>query len=69
MNTKSALNIKFNALPPKLQEEALHYIEFLLTKTQVKHEEKQKRKCGFAKGTYIMSEDFDEPLEDLKEYM
>jgi hypothetical protein len=26
-------------------------------------------KAGFLKGTFVMSPDFDEPLEDFKEYM
>ncbi|MCH8318157.1 MAG: DUF2281 domain-containing protein, partial [Bacteroidetes bacterium] len=26
-------------------------------------------KCGCLKGTFIMSEDFDEPLDDFKDYM
>ena len=69
MSLTSALSTKLDALPPKLQEEALHYIEFLLTKVQANKQEKRKRKFGFARGTYIMSDDFDEPLEDLKEYM
>ena len=30
---------------------------------------KQKRKIGFAKGKIKIAPDFDEPLEDFKEYM
>ena len=30
---------------------------------------KKERKLGFAKGKIFMSDDFDEPLEDFKEYM
>jgi len=30
---------------------------------------KERRKAGSAKGTFTMSEDFDEPLEDFREYM
>ena len=29
----------------------------------------QKRKLGSGKGLFIVSPDFDEPLEDFKEYM
>ena len=32
-------------------------------------ENQKERKLGFAKDTVILSEDFDEPLEDFKEYM
>ncbi|HMV51567.1 MAG TPA: DUF2281 domain-containing protein [Blastocatellia bacterium] len=30
---------------------------------------KKKRKFGSAKGTFQMANDFDEPLEDFKEYI
>jgi antitoxin (DNA-binding transcriptional repressor) of toxin-antitoxin stability system len=30
---------------------------------------KKNRKAGSAKGLVIMSDDFDEPLEDFKDYM
>ncbi|MEZ4955251.1 MAG: DUF2281 domain-containing protein [Saprospiraceae bacterium] len=29
----------------------------------------KKRKAGFSKATFVMSDDFNEPLEDFKEYM
>ena len=29
----------------------------------------KKRKAGFAKGTFVMSDDFNAPLEDFKDYM
>jgi hypothetical protein len=29
----------------------------------------KKRKAGFSTGTFVMSDDFNEPLEDFKEYM
>ncbi|MBM4166865.1 MAG: DUF2281 domain-containing protein [Ignavibacteria bacterium] len=33
------------------------------------HKEKKHPKAGCMKGTFILSPDFDEPLEDFKEYM
>ncbi len=63
---------KLEALPESLQTEVLHYIEFLLEK----HVEKspiealpKKRKAGLLKGKIWMADDFDAPLEDLKDYM
>jgi Protein of unknown function (DUF2281) len=60
-------------LPETLQQEVLHYAEFLITKyKQVGSEETlpvKHRKAGTMEGLIIMSDDFDAPLEDLKDYM
>lgn len=61
---------KLEKLPEPLQTEVLHYIEFLLDKyveessTEVPP---KKRKAGLLKGKIWMADDFDAPLEDLKE--
>ena len=64
---------KLEELPESLQTEVLHYIEFLLEKyAKVSPQEetlKKKRKAGLLKGKVWMSDDFDAPLEDLKDYM
>ncbi len=63
---------KLEALPESLQTEVLHYIEFLLNKyaEQSPAETPQKkRKAGLLKGKIWMADDFDAPLEDLKDYM
>jgi hypothetical protein len=63
---------KLEQLPESLQTEVLHYIEFLAEKyakdvsTQTPQ---KKRKAGALKGKIWMAEDFDAPLEDMKEYM
>lgn len=63
---------KLEKLPEPLQTEVLHYIEFLLDKyvqeTSVQVATK-KRKAGLLKGKIWMADDFDAPLEDLKDYM
>jgi hypothetical protein len=41
----------------------------ILTLTPAATEQKKKRVRGCAKGQFHMSEDFDEPLEDFKDYM
>ena len=63
-------------LPVKYREEALNFMQFLLTKYEQEEssknysEVKQKRQFGyFPKGTFVMSDDFDAPLDCFKEYM
>jgi hypothetical protein len=58
-------------LPENLKTEVLHYIEFLQEKhaKQTNPATNKKRKAGSAKGKYKPASDFDEPLEDFKEYM
>ena len=59
-------------LPDPLQQEVLHYTQFLL-ETHIKDTPlaRKKRQAGFLKGTFALplSEDFNEPLEDFQEYM
>ncbi len=70
---------QYNQLPEALKQELLDFFEFLVLKYKSqggqKKEDKQPTqskstpKAGFLKGTFILSPDFDEPLEDFKEYM
>lgn len=70
---------KLEKLPESFQKEVLHYIEFLTDKyeksslkVEVKVQEEQTKKnhgYGSWTGQIIMSDDFDEPLADLEEYM
>lgn len=68
---------KIELLPEHLKQQVLDYIEFLLSREgkgkQPPQQEtpRTKFKPGFggAKGMFVMSSDFDEPLEDFKEYM
>lgn len=59
---------KLKILKPSLKAEVFDFVDFLLTK-QEKEIEPKKPEFGCAKGRFKMSPDFDEPLEDLKEYM
>ncbi|MEB3280259.1 MAG: DUF2281 domain-containing protein [Lyngbya sp.] len=63
---------KFEALPDSLKTEVVHYIDFLLEKyvqTSPQPEPpKKKREAGLLKGKIWMSDDFDQSLEDLKNY-
>ncbi|MCX6147993.1 MAG: DUF2281 domain-containing protein [Candidatus Kapabacteria bacterium] len=58
-------------LPESLQLEAVHYIHFLkkeyLQKT--KSQTNLKRVSGKYNGKYVMTSDFDEPLDEFKDYM
>ncbi len=66
---------KLEELPESLQTEVLHYIEFLIEKhAKNSTEEKQTNKrcvAGTMKGMFVLPlpNDFDEPLQDMKEYM
>jgi hypothetical protein len=66
----NSLNLysKLETLPTNLKREVSDFIDFLVQKSS------QKRKkiipqFGSAKGKIKMSPDFDEPLDDFKEYM
>jgi Protein of unknown function (DUF2281) len=57
-------------LPDKLQQEVLHYAEFLAAKyTLTNPPTAKRRQAGTMQGMFEMSDDFDAPLEDLQEYM
>jgi hypothetical protein len=59
---------KIHRLPPKVQQELSDYIEYLLWKYQA--EELKKPFFGCMQGTVTwMSDDFNAPLDDFKEYM
>ena len=64
---------KLATLPEALQTEVLHYIEFLSERYAVTHDQTEtlpkKRQAGLLKGKIWMADDFDEPLEDFKDYM
>ena len=67
MKNQSAY-IKLNLLPEKLKVQAMDFIDFLYQKNK-NSKPKKHPKAGFLKGKFVLSEDFDEPLEDFKEYM
>ena len=63
--------IHYEQLPDNYKQEANDFIEFLLSKIVNNKiaDSKSRGGLGIAKGKYNMSEDFDEPLDDFKEYM
>lgn len=62
-------------MPEPLKQEVLHYAKYLIENySESQFREKQaskKRRSGILKGTFVLplSDDFDRPLEDFKEYM
>lgn len=61
---------KFNKLPDHLKAEVMSFVEYLEHKAQKTESAKTtKRQAGLAKGMIKMRDDFDEPLDDFKEYM
>ena len=73
MNTDIALWKVLVNMPENLKIELLHYAESLLEKypniKQVSEQTETNHGYGSWKGQIIISDDFDEPLEDLQEYM
>jgi hypothetical protein len=58
---------EISSLPHDLKKEVSDFIEFLKQKSSTKNKLKE-REFGYAKGFFKMSHDFDEPLEDFKDY-
>ncbi len=65
------LYTKLATLPENLKSEVSDFIDFLLTKAKKdkKNTSIPKPIFGSAKGMFKMNADFDEPLEDFKDYM
>jgi Protein of unknown function (DUF2281) len=60
-------------LPSNLQTEVLHYAQYLaIQHLQLSEPEQPPTKyhqAGTLQGMFTMADDFDAPLEDLKDYM
>jgi len=73
MNTELALWKVVINLPESLKTELLHYAEYLREKYPNNKQSQEKMETDRGYGSWadqiIMSDDFDEPLEDLAEYM
>ncbi len=81
--TEQLFITQYNQLPETLKRELNAFLEYLVFKYQIENKKavpgkdgnkkpltkKAAPKAGFLKGTFVMSPDFDEPLEDFKEYM
>ena len=58
---------KIKFLPVELKQEAIDFIEFLSHK--VANSNLQEPKAGLAKGLIEMLPNFDDPIDEFKEYM
>jgi hypothetical protein len=70
----TALSIfaKLEKLPPALKVEAMQFIEFLVEKSsgkKSKTRQNHKPVFGSLRGKIKLSDDFDAPLDDFREYM
>jgi len=63
------LFLDINSLPQDIKKEVMDFIEFLKNKNPKKIKAMKERKFGYAKGFFKMAPDFDEPLEDINEYI
>lgn len=66
--TNIQLYTEISSLPLSLKKEVMDFVEFLKTKRK-KSKLVKERKFGCSKGLFTMHADFDEPLDDFKEYM
>jgi Protein of unknown function (DUF2281) len=65
---------QYQQLPNAFQEEVIHFIGYLLQKAKQMSVEQDIatqtiRKAGSLKGAFVVPDDFNEPLEDFKDYM
>ncbi|MBY0434403.1 MAG: DUF2281 domain-containing protein [Cyclobacteriaceae bacterium] len=65
--SSETLQEKIKKLPLDKQLELDKIVDELLA--SVKKKETEKSGFGALRGTIVMSDDFDEPLEDFKDYM
>jgi hypothetical protein len=75
MSVLDLIALKTQQLPPEMQQEVLHFVEFLNNKQPQQTNNTEDfprlpniRGAGKQYITYV-ADDFDAPLEDLKEYM
>ncbi len=62
---------KLMTLPDELKVEVADFIDFLIAKSEKESGSPSDPKptFGSGKGTYVMHDDFDEPLDDFQEYI
>jgi hypothetical protein len=58
---------QISSLPTDLRKEVSDFVEFLMQKSKGK-KRPTKRTFGYAKDFFKLSNDFDQPLEDFKDY-
>jgi len=69
MTEEKLISAQIQQLPEQLKQGVLHYVEFLQAKYKAQNRKPKNRKAGSAEGKFTIAPDFDQPLEDFKEYM
>lgn len=64
----TSLYLDYHSLPEDLRKELLAYLETLKKKSK-KKKTPAKRKFGALKGKFKIPADFNQPLDDFKDYM
>lgn len=67
-----SLYTHINSLPPNLKQEVRDFVEFLkqkADKAEKANSRNPQRLYGVLKGKIEISEDFDDPIDDFKDYM
>ena len=62
------LHSRIDSLPEDLKKQVADFVAFLETKSYAT-KKKKDRKFGYAKGFFKMADNFDDPLDDFKDYM
>ncbi|MDJ0661468.1 MAG: DUF2281 domain-containing protein [Crocosphaera sp.] len=77
MNIDTKILQTVSTMPQSLKLELLHYAKYLMDNhaqeslSKLEEQPVKKRRSGILKGTFVLPlpDDFDEPIEDFKEYM
>ncbi len=67
--TISNIYSKIYSLSASQQKEVDNFIDYLQSKKSSKKAKLKERKFGCGKGMFVMKADFDEPLDDFKDYI
>jgi hypothetical protein len=59
---------KFSNLPQNLRKEVEDFIDFLASKNKQNSTKPTKPKFGSAKGSFKMKKNFNDPIDDFKDY-
>lgn len=67
--TEQQIINQLKLMPESLKKEVLDFIGYLLNKYSAEKVVQKAPRFGSVKGKYTLSNDFDAPLDDFKEYM
>jgi hypothetical protein len=79
MVTETEIIQTITQMPESLKQELFHYANYLINnysapiaeQPPLQNDKPRKRRSGILQGTFVLplAEDFDEPLDEFKEYM